>query len=331
MKKIAILFTLLLPLSIVLAGCSGETDKPSQSNSGKISVYTTVFPIQYFAERIGGENVSVKTIYPPGADEHTFEPSQRDMMKLADSDLFFYVGLGLEGFIEKSKATLKSQNVELVPVGEGLDFIPGSDSGSSHDSHEDEADEEDSSHASDSSGEHNHGDVNPHVWLDPIYSMDLAMAIKNSLVKEAPEKKADFEKNYEQLAKELEELNHSFEETIHNAKLKKIIVTHAAFGYWEKRYGLEQISISGLSTSNEPSQQELEKIIKTANDEGIKYIMFEQNITSKLGEIVKQEIGAKALHLHNLSTLTEKDIENNETYFTLMKKNVESLKIALND
>jgi zinc transport system substrate-binding protein len=330
MKKIALFLALILPLSIALSGCSGSTDNSSQSNSGKISVYTTVFPLQYFAERIGAEHVNVKTIYPPGADEHTFEPSQRDMMNLADSDLFFYVGLGLEGFIEKSKATLKSENVELVPAGEEIDFSESTDNESPHDSHEEEEHEEDA-HASDSSEGHNHGDVNPHVWLDPLYSKDLALAIKDSLIKESPEQKADFENNYEQLTKELDELNHSFEETIHNAKQKKIIVTHAAFGYWEERYGLEQISISGLSTSNEPSQKELEKIIKTANDEGIKYIMFEQNITSQLGEIVEKEIGAKALHLHNLSTLTEKDIESKETYFTLMKKNVEALKISLNE
>ena len=80
----------------------------------KLSVYTTVYPLQYFAERIGGNHVDVKSIYPPGADEHTFEPTQKDMIALADSDLFFYIGLGLEGFVENAEKTMKGQHVKMV-------------------------------------------------------------------------------------------------------------------------------------------------------------------------------------------------------------------------
>ena len=67
--------------------------------------------MQYFAKAIGGNTVHVETIYPPGADEHTFEPTQKDMMMLADADLFFYVGFGLEGFVEKAKKSLANEKV----------------------------------------------------------------------------------------------------------------------------------------------------------------------------------------------------------------------------
>ena len=85
-----------------------------------LSVYTTVYPLQYFAERIGGEHVNVKSIYPPGADEHTFDPTQKDMIALADSDLFFYVGLGLEGFVENAEKTLKNEHVKMVATAEAI-------------------------------------------------------------------------------------------------------------------------------------------------------------------------------------------------------------------
>lgn len=78
-----------------------------QKDADTINVYTTVYPLSYFAERIGGEYVNVTSIYPPGTNEHTFEPTQKDMMALADADLFFYIGLGLEGFVENAKNTLK--------------------------------------------------------------------------------------------------------------------------------------------------------------------------------------------------------------------------------
>ena len=312
MKNFILFLSFLLPLSLFLTACSN--DKTAQKSKDQLTIYTTVFPLQYFTEQIGGKYVDVKTIYPPGADEHTFEPSQKDMMNLADSDLFFYIGLGLEGFVEKAKGTLKHENVSLVATADQLQLPK--DTGA----HEDEDEDE-----------HQHGDVNPHVWLDPIYSKEMAAVIRDNLVKKMPKHKELFDKNYQTLATQLDQLNTQFENTISTSKHKQIIVTHAAFGYWEKRYGIEQISISGLSTTNEPTQKELEKIISMADHEGLHYMLFEQNVHSKLGKIVQEEIGARALPIHNLAILTKKNIQNKETYFSLMNKNLETLKTALNN
>src|SRR3954452_23910770 len=159
MKKIILILSFFLPLGLILSGCTNGNNQ-SKEKKDQLTVYTTVFPLQYFTSQIGGKYVNVKTIYPPGADEHTFEPSQKDMMNLADSDLFFYIGLGLEGFVENAKGTLKNEHVTLVPTAEGLK-LPKFD-----DSHE-EKEEHD----------HSNKDVNPHVWLDPIYSKEMAAVI----------------------------------------------------------------------------------------------------------------------------------------------------------
>ncbi|MFZ7944992.1 metal ABC transporter substrate-binding protein [Neobacillus sp. 19] len=314
MKKITLFLSFLLPLILILSACSTKKEQTAK-NKNQLTIYTTVFPLQYFTERIGGKYVDVKTIYPPGADEHTFEPSQKDMMNLADSDLFFYIGLGLEGFVEKAKGTLKNEAVTLVPAADQL-ALP-------KDTH---SDKEEAGH-----DDHNHGDINPHVWLDPIYSKDMAAVIRDALAKKMPQNKELFNENYQKLATELDELNSEYEQTISNAKHKKIIVTHAAFGYWEHRYGIEQISISGLSTTNEPTQKELEKIISIADHDGLHYILFEQNVQSKLGKVVQKEIGARALPIHNLAILSKDNIKDKETYFSLMKANLETLKTALNN
>jgi zinc transport system substrate-binding protein len=315
MKKI-ILLPFILLISLVITACSSENEQ-SEKKKEQLTIYSTVFPLQYFTERIGGKYVNVSTIYPPGADEHTFEPSQKDMIKLADSDLFFYIGLGLEGFVESAKESLKNENVTLIPTAEDLILDPVEE----HEEHEEHDDHED----------HGEGDVNPHVWLDPIYSKDMAAVIRDSLIEKMPQNKETFNQNYQMLADELDQLNSEFESTIQNAKHKEILVTHAAFSYWEQRYGIEQISISGLSTTNEPTQRELEEIISLADKEGLHYILFEQNVQSKLAEIVQKEIGAKALPVHNLGILTKENIKDKETYFSLMQQNLESLKTALND
>jgi zinc transport system substrate-binding protein len=209
MRKIILILTFLLPLSLLMSACSNGKDQ-GQKNKEQLTIYTTVFPLQYFSEVIGGNFVDVKTIYPPGADEHTFEPSQKDMMNLADSDLFFYIGLGLEGFVEKAKGTLKSQNVTLVLVAEGLK-LPSTD---------------DSHHEAEDHDEHI-SDVNPHVWLDPIYAKEMAAVIRDGLVKKMPQNKEFFNENYQKLVAELDELDANYMQTITNAKHKKMIVTHA--------------------------------------------------------------------------------------------------------
>jgi zinc transport system substrate-binding protein len=312
MKKIILILSFLLPFSLLMSACSNGKEQP-EKNKDRLTIYTTVFPLQYFTAQIGGKYVNVKTIYPPGADEHTFEPSQKDMMNLADSDLFFYIGLGLEGFVEKAKGALNNQNVKLVPTAEDLKLPEVSKS---------EAEDEQN---------HDHGDVNPHVWLDPIYSKEMAAVIRVALINQMPQHKELFNENYRKLSLKLDELNSDYEQTLKTAKHKKIIVTHAAFGYWENRYGIEQISISGLSTANEPTQRELEKIISIADHDGLHYMLFEQNVQSNLGKIIQKEIGARALPIHNLAILSKDDIKNKETYFSLMNNNLESLKTALNN
>lgn len=313
MKK---LFTFLLLFVLFLSGCAnGEKEK--NKDKEKLIVFTTVYPLQYFSERIGGNYIEAKTIYPPGADEHTFEPTQKDMMKLADADLFIFIGLGLEGFVEKAQGILKNEDVQLIAAGENVNL--DTQVAQSHDEEEHHDDDG-----------HHHGDFDPHVWIDPIYAKDLAEAIKNALIEKMPEHKDEFSANYDELIKELDQLNESFKNVADQAKHREIIVSHAAFGYWEKRYGLEQISVSGLNTSNEPTQKQLEKIIKEAKEHNLKYVFFEQNVSSKLTEIIQKELGAEPLYLHNLSVLTDQDIKNNSTYFTLMNGNIKALEKALN-
>jgi zinc transport system substrate-binding protein len=334
MKRTAFIFSILLILAAFLSGCGNETTDSSKKDENLLQVYTTVYPLQYFAQQIGGEYVHVETIYPPGADEHTFEPSQKDMMALADSDLFFYVGLGLEGFVDKAGNTLKNEDVKMVPVGEALhleeDDHANESAEENHDSHEDAEDNHDS-HEGDSHDDHGHGDIDPHVWLDPIYANDLALAIKNQLAEQMPEHKDTFEKNYKELSGNLKALDQQFADVVNSAKRKEIIVAHSAYSYWEKRYGIDQISISGLSTTNEPSQKELQKLITHAKDEKIKYVLNEQNFESKLAKMVEDEINAESLTLHNLSVLTDENIKNKDTYFTLMEDNIDTLKKALNE
>lgn len=310
-------------IAIILTACNSETDSSidTTEKSDTINVYTTVYPLQYFTERIGAEYVNVKSIYPPGSNEHTFEPTQKAMINLADSDLFFYIGLGLEGFVEKAKTSLKDQNVKFIAT---ADNVTEEDlhisTGHTHDDHEHEEEEHD---------HHHDNDHDSHVWLSPVISQQLAAVIKDELIKEMPEQEQLFTQNYDALVQELEMLHHDFLAMAENVSNKTFFVSHAAFGYIAGHYGFTQIPIAGLNSQSEPSQKELAAIVDLAREKNITHIFFEQNVSSNLTKVIQEEIGASASTLHNLSVLTEEDIKNNEDYFTLMRANLEVLENAL--
>lgn len=319
MKKLITLFLVAL-LTCVLVACNNNsttTDNSTNENKDAISIYTTVYPLQYFAQRIGGDNVNVQSIYPIGSNEHTFEPTQKDMISLADADLFFYIGLGLEGFVESAEKTLANENVTFVATAENI-AEKDLDVSTGH-SHDEEADE------------HDHGDEehDPHVWLSPVLSEQLATEIKEALIKAQPEKEQVFTENYNALVSDLQALNTDFEKMATETSSKTFFVSHAAFGYIAGQYGLTQVPIAGLNSQSEPSQKELAEIVDLAKKDNINYIFFEQNITSNLAEVIQKEVGADTLTLHNLSVLTQEDVDNKEDYFTLMHKNMDALKKAL--
>ena len=162
-----------------------------------------------------------------------------------------------------------------------------------------------------------------------MLSIELATSIKNALIEEMPEMKDEFEKNFQQLNADLVELDNKFKEMASDAPSKTFFVSHAAFGYIADTYGLEQIAIAGLNSQSEPSQKQLASIVAQAKELDVKYVLFEQNVSSQLTNVVRNEIGAESLMLHNLGVLTTDDVKNKEDYISLMEHNIETLKIAL--
>jgi zinc transport system substrate-binding protein len=126
----------------------------------------------------------------------------------------------------------------------------------------------------------------------------------------------------------LSKLDLEYQETLQSKTDKQILVSHAAYGYWGERYGIIQIPINGLSSTSEPSQRDLVQIIEQAKDSKLKYVIFEQNATSKVSSIIQDYIGAEALTIHNLAVLTEKDIRENMDYLLLMRHNLNVLDLA---
>lgn len=170
----------------------------------------------------------------------------------------------------------------------------------------------------------NHDFFDPHIWIDPLKMIEVAEILRDELIELKEGEAALYNKNFDKLAGSLTKLDTEFTEVLTDKNNAKIIVPHAAFGYWE-RYGVEQIPVSGLSMSDEPSQHQLTELMETAKDNNLNYVLYEQNSYGRISEIIQQEIGAEAEKIHNMEVLTDEDIANEEDYLSLMRRNLEIL------
>ncbi|MCM3405727.1 zinc ABC transporter substrate-binding protein [Cytobacillus oceanisediminis] len=242
LKKFAGLLSLVIVI-FTLAACGGKATNSSESEkepkeSGKeLKIFTTVYPLQFFAEQIAEDQASVESILPPGSDSHTYEPTTKDMIKISESDVFIYNGAGLESYANKISETIQSDDVKILEASKGINLEKHVHNHEGEDGHvSDHTHEEEGSHEDEHAG-HNHGDQDPHVWLDPIRSIQLAEHIKDLLVELKPDQEDFFNQNFEELKGKLENLDQDFRAQLENLPENKIIVSHALMAIGRKAMG----------------------------------------------------------------------------------------------
>jgi zinc transport system substrate-binding protein len=325
--------------TLLLGACGNtEGDNASESTDDQLTVYASTFALKSIAEEIGGDRVNVEMVIPPGADPHTYEPTSKQMTQIAEADLFLTIGHDLEPYVESMEKSLEGQNVAFVKTAEDVTLLDSADTVHVHgeDGHsEDEHAHEEEGHAEDehateeahAEDEHDHGQYDPHVWLDPMNAVSMAEAVEAAFSEEAPDYKDEFSERLSAFKDEANALDAELKAAVENGSKSELLVTHAAYGYLAERYGFDQLPIAGLTPSEEPSQQALKRIIEEARLHDLNYIAFEDTVTPKVAEVVKQEIGAESVTIYNLESVTKEQMD--KSYFDLMRENVKALETAL--
>lgn len=310
---------LLLLLLMVITGCGASGKTVTEANTGgeKMLVYTSLFPIYSFSKQIGGEHVTVQSIVPAGTEPHDFEPSPKVITELNQAKLFLINGAGYETWIEKISDNLDTSQTKVVNVSEGIELLNAEEEAEEHTTEDEHGHENEGS-----SGD-------PHVWLDPTLAKKQADIVRQAFIEADPEHKDVYQKNYDALAAELDALDDEYVTALSTAKKKAFVTSHRAFSYLANRYGIEQIGISGLSPSEEPSQKDLQNLIEIVEELEIKYVAFEELVENKIAKTVQQEAGVAAITLNPLENVTKEQFEKGTTYVDLMKENLESLKKML--
>ncbi|GGW27749.1 metal ABC transporter substrate-binding protein [Streptomyces xantholiticus] len=303
---------------LAVSACS-TSDAASVDGDGKLKVAASFYPMQYLAEQIGGDNVSVTTLTKPGVEPHDLELKPRQTAELDDAGLILYlkgVQPAVDKAIDQTSVKYKVDAATLTEL-EHFDTADAHDHGHEEAGHE-EAGHED--HEAEAGGD-------PHIWLDPVKYAEVAKGVGAQMEKADPDHAADYKKNTDALVAELTALHTDFEKGLKNSATKTFITTHSAFGYLAERYGLEQEGIAGVDPESEPSPARIKELQTIAKEDKVTTVFFETLASDKTAKTLAADTGLKTDVLDPLEGITDRS--KGDDYIEVMRSNLAALQKAL--
>lgn len=303
MKK-SLLLLASIPLIASLAACG--TDSP---DDGKVSVVASFYPFAYVAEQVGGTYVDVDNLTTPGVEPHDLELKPKQVAAVQDADLVVYQS-HFQTAVDEAVDQAGRSDDDTLDVSSLVQLKPA-------------IGDEEEHHVDDG---HDHGDEDPHTWLDPTNMIAVAKGVATQLAAADPAHAAEYTANAEKLVAELSDLDTSFQEGLKTCKTRTIVTSHAAFQYLAARYNLQQVAIAGIDPTSEPSPAQLAKITDLVRNDNISTIFTEELVSPAIADTIANETGATTATLDPIEGLSQ--ATKNETYLTLMRKNLAALQKA---
>lgn len=299
-----------LAILFIMVGCGNQE---ATKDSTKLQIVTSFYPMYDFTQNVAGDNAEVSVLMKAGTEPHDYEPSAKDIAKIADSDVFVYNSKEMETWVSSVLTNIDTKKTVVVDASQGIDLLEGN-----HSDDETEAEHEGHSHAHD-----------PHIWLDPVLAQKQVDTIKEGIIKADTKNKETYEKNALAYKEKLAALNEKFEMGLKNAENRTFVTQHAAFAYLANRYDLEQVAIAGLSPDQEPSPAKLAELNDFIKENNIKIIYFAETASPKIAKTVANETGAKLEVLSPIEGITQEEQEKGVAYIKVMEKNLEALEKAI--
>lgn len=303
MKRPYLIAILLIAVIILVATRDYMPQTSRSASSEKLSVVTSFYPLFFFASEIGGDRADVSNITPAGAEPHDYEPTAKDIQLIESSEVLVLNGANLEAWGDRMVKNANPEKTIIVIAGEGLATQDVIEDGKKI--------------------------MDPHVWLSPALAKEMAGKIADAMIMADPGSAEYYSSNAKSLSDRLTGLHEEYSQGLSSCARRDIITSHEAFGYMASAYGLNQVSIAGLSPNAEPSPKDVASVAKFAKENGVRHIFFESLVSPKLAETIAMEVGAETLVLNPLEGLGNDEIEQGEDYITEMRANLFNLEKAL--
>ena len=282
-------------LALILTGCGGQalqapsTDVAPQdltpvvlAPGERLRILATTSIVADVVAAIGGSRAEVTALVPPGVDPHAFEPTPQDVRAVADAQVIFENGLGLEAFLGdlvKSAGAgvpVVSASSSIEPLAAGSHAAEGETAG--------------------------HTEWDPHVWLDPQNVILWTEVIEASLSALDPQGAADYARAAEAYRLELQALDTEIEaELAAIPEHQRWLVTdHEAFAYFAERYGFEVVGtvIPAPSTAAEPTARDLAALEDAIRSTGVRAVFVSSVVNPALAQQVAEDTGIRLVTLY---------------------------------
>lgn len=313
MKQPILIVSTVLAVLFILAGVYIFRPQPVDRNqgamteSGKLRVVATFYPLGEFSRQIGGDRADVSVIVPAGSEPHEYEPTPQDIASMYSADIVVINGAGMDAWATKIRTDLENKGVKVITMSQILGFDDGNDAVA-----------------------HEEGEgLDPHFWLDPTLVQREVAGIENTFMTVDVKNQDVYTENAKAYMQVLQALDRSYRDGLASCKNKTIVTSHAAFGYVSKEYGFEALSIAGFSPESEPSTRQLADLSTLARQKNIRYIFFETLTSPRLAQTLASEIGAETLVFNPLEGLTDEEVAQGKDYISVMRENLNNLQIAM--
>ena len=311
-------FTILC-ISMFIVACTTVEDtstsaatETSSVEPSKYSVIASTPMIGEFVKQVAKDSVNVDILMPYQVNPHNFEATAKDVIKLNNADLVFFVGIKYEsaGLLKLLENASKSE-AALVEIGSKVEPIEFKE----EDDHDDHGGHE--GHEG-----HGHGLYDPHFWFDPTKVELAVQEIASQLIALDPDNKDSYQSSSDSYIAELRSLDQEINDLIQSvpADNRKMITTHEALGYLEARYGIEIVGtvIPSFSTEEGVAPKDLTGVIEKIKEHDMKIMFLESESPSKGAEVVAQETGVRLVSGLWVETLRSAD----ESYSDFLRSNV---------
>ncbi len=289
--------------------------KTTTRSADNIKIVCTSFVGYDFVKAItnGSKNVEIIYLLDSGVDAHNFEPTASQIVSIQQSDLFVYNGGEMENWTEQVIPTLDLSYTKLVKLMDTVElYREESIDGVEEEEHEELAWDE-------------------HIWTSPKNAIKILENLELELEKIDNEEKTIYRQNANNYKKQIEKLDEEIWKIVSNAKRQRLVFgDRMPIRYFLEEFGLKASgAFNGCSTETEPSTKTLTYLINLIKEENIPVVLYIENGNSKVSNIIAKETGAKAMQMQTLHSISNEDYINGETYVTLMNRNLDVLKTAL--
>ncbi len=309
---------------LIVAGAAGFllytlTSKTGQESlSEGVRIVTTTYPLEYVAKQIGQDKVIVTNVVPQGTDPHDFDPSPAQVGTMLDATVLLYNGAGLDAWVEKLREELASKSVVSLKASANVELLPAA--AADEDEHQDEAGDKPQEQ-----GEN----FDPHFWLDPTNMIKAGERLYLVLDKLDPANTESYRQNFLSFKSAMESLDQSYLVGLKECQSRKVVVSHNYYAYPAKKYSLDVLAVAGLSLEAEPGPAQMAELVRTIRNSKVTTVFTETLGSRKIAETLAQETGAQVATLNPLEGLTSEDVSSGKDYTSVMRDNLEALRLAL--